>query len=272
MKVSKRASRAAPTKLGLKAGSTLKVEDGIKALVTKSANDAAIVIAEHLGGSEANFAANMTIKARAIGMTHTTFRNASGLPDMQQRTTARDMAVLSERLIQDFPQYYSYFQTPGMKWGKRYAANHNRLLGQVEGVDGIKTGYTNASGYNLASAVMRDGRRVIAVVLGGETASSRDNQMAYLIENAYLTLAKRGMLNEGSSTASLATLPLNKTTVDLKNGSLRVQATTTDQIQYTAPAPAGSQVVGGGALGAPLNNGSPGQQMIDQFSEQTGLF
>ncbi len=270
MKVSKRASRAAPTKLGLKAGSTIKVEDAIKALVTKSANDAAIVIAEHLGGTESNFATKMTQRAHALGMAHTTFRNASGLPDMQQRTTARDIAVLSEKLIQDYPQYYSYFQTPGMKWGKRYAANHNRLLGQVEGVDGIKTGYTNASGYNLASAVMRDGRRVIAVVLGGETASSRDNQMAYLIENAYLTIAKRGSI-VGPGSATLTTLPMNKTTVDLKTGALRVQTTTSDQIQYTAPAPAGSQALSGGSLGAPLNN-SPGQQMIDQFGEQTGLF
>jgi D-alanyl-D-alanine carboxypeptidase len=277
MKVSKKASRAAPTKLGLKAGGTITVESAIKALVTKSANDAAIVIAERLGGSESNFAANMTVKARKIGMSNTAFYNASGLPDMRQKTTARDMAVLSEKLIQDFPQYYHYFQTPGMQWGKRYASNHNRLLGNVEGVDGIKTGYTNASGYNLASAVMRDGRRVIAVVLGGETAQSRDNQMAYLIENAYLTLNKRG---PASSTATLATLPLTKATPNFTTGTLAASTAITDQIQYSSPAPSGAAAASGSALGvalgskssgAPLDT-SPGQQMIEQFSESTGLF
>ncbi len=212
MTVSRFASRQAPSKLGLKAGATIRVDDAIRAIVTKSANDVAVVLAEKLGGTEAWFAAKMTAKAHAMGMKNTHFVNASGLPDPRQRTTARDMAVLSEKLLADFPQYYSYFQTPGMSWGKRYARNHNRLLGQVDGVDGIKTGFTNASGYNLASSVVRDGRRLVAVVLGGTTAAARDAQVAYLIESAYASLSGK----PGVATATA--LPVTRVAVDVSSG------------------------------------------------------
>ncbi len=187
--VSKAASRAQPSKLGLKSGSTIKVEDAIRALVTKSANDVAIVIAEKLGGgSEAKFVAKMNAKAKELGMLNTTFRNASGLPDRKQVTTARDMAKLAEAVYIDHKNRYNYFSLSSFSWGKRKYMNHNELLRRVDGVDGIKTGFTNASGYNLMASAERGGRRVIAVMLGGSTGRSRDAHVADLIEAAYLEL------------------------------------------------------------------------------------
>ena len=186
--VSKAASRAQPSKLGLKSGSTIKVEDAIRALVTKSANDVAIVLAEKLGGTEAKFALKMNAKARELGMLNTTFRNASGLPDKKQVTTARDMAKLGEAMYMDHKNRYNYFALTSFTWGKRKYMNHNELLRKVDGVDGIKTGFTNASGYNLMASAERDGRRVIAVMLGGKTGRSRDAHVADLIEAAFMDL------------------------------------------------------------------------------------
>lgn len=187
--VSKAASRAQPSKLGLKAGSTIKVEDAIRALVTKSANDVAIVVAEKLGGgSEAKFVAKMNAKAKELGMNATTFRNASGLPDKRQVTTARDMARLAEAIYLDHKKRYNYFALSSFSWGKRKYMNHNELLRRVEGVDGIKTGFTNASGYNLMASAERDGRRVIAIMLGGTTGKSRDAHVRDLIEAAFLEI------------------------------------------------------------------------------------
>jgi D-alanyl-D-alanine carboxypeptidase len=150
-------------------------------LVTKSANDSAAAIAEHLGGSEEGFARLMTAKARQLGMTGTVFRNASGLPDAAQHSTARDMARLGIALREHFPQYYKYFAARSFTYGKHRMANHNRLLGRIKGVDGIKTGYTRASGFNLVSSVQVGGRSIVAVVMGGQTGRSRDNKMAELI-------------------------------------------------------------------------------------------
>ena len=166
--VSRRAAGQAPSRLGLKAGQTITVEQAILALVTKSANDAATAVAEAIGGTELRFAEIMTRRARAIGMTSTTFRNASGLPDSRQVTTARDMATLSRALWRDFPQYYPYFSRERFTYRGRVIANHNNLLRSYAGADGIKTGYIRASGYNLAASAVRDGRRVIGVVLGGK--------------------------------------------------------------------------------------------------------
>ncbi|KAF0231022.1 MAG: putative D-alanyl-D-alanine [Beijerinckiaceae bacterium] len=181
--VSREAASQAPSKLGLRPGETISVEDAIKALVTKSANDIAVVVAEAIGGDEDRFAAMMTRKARAIGMSRTTFRNASGLPNPGQITTARDLVTLG-RVIQDrFPRYYPYFGTRMFTYEGRGHRNHNRLLGQVEGVDGIKTGYTRASGFNLLTSAKADGRHLITVVLGGRSGRSRDAQVAGLIEN-----------------------------------------------------------------------------------------
>ncbi len=182
MDVSTRASVQAPTKLGLRPGQTLMVEDAIKALVTKSANDAAVVIAEALGGSEDQFAIQMTRKARALRMSRTVYKNASGLPNSDQVTTARDQALLGLAIQDRFPRYYRYFSTESFAYRGVRMANHNRLLGRVEGVNGIKTGYTNASGFNLVSAVQRGDRRLVAVVLGGASGGARDAKMRSLIE------------------------------------------------------------------------------------------
>jgi D-alanyl-D-alanine carboxypeptidase len=181
MEISEHASIQAPTKLGLRPGDTLKVEDAIKGLVTKSANDAAVVIAETLGGSEENFAAMMTRKARALGMRNTFYHNASGLPDDLQKTTARDQALLGMAIQNRFPKYYRYFSLPSFVYRGHALRNHNHLLGSVDGVDGIKTGYTRASGFNLITSVRRGGRHIVAVVLGGSSAGSRDARMRNLI-------------------------------------------------------------------------------------------
>src|ERR1700745_2575744 len=182
MSVSERASEQDPTKLGLRPGQTLKVEDAIKGLVTRSANDAAVVIAEAIGGDEDDFAALMTRKAHALGMTKTTYRNASGLPNDEQVTTARDQSILGRAIQEHFPVYYRYFQTRTFSFHGQSIGNHNHLLGTVDGVDGIKTGYTEASGYNLVTSVHRNGRYLVAVVLGGATGGSRDERMRQLIE------------------------------------------------------------------------------------------
>lgn len=188
MTVSKAASRAQPSKLGLKSGTTIKVEDAIRALVTKSANDVAIVIAEKIGGTEAKFVARMNAKAKELGMLNTTFRNSSGLPDRLQVTTARDMARLGEAIYMDHKDRYNYFSLTSFTWNNRKHLNHNELLKSVEGVDGIKTGFTNASGYNLMASASRDGRRVMAVMMGGTTGKSRDRHVADLIEAAFLEI------------------------------------------------------------------------------------
>src|SRR5882757_802656 len=182
MPVSEEASSQAPTKLGLKPGETLKVEDAIKGLVTKSANDAAVVIAEALGGTEDEFARAMTRKARALGMKNTTYRNANGLPNDEQITSARDQALLGIAIQERFPKYYRYFSTPSFVYRGNAMRNHNRLLGKVEGVDGIKTGFTRDSGFNLVTSVKRGPRFIVAVVLGGRSGASRDAKMRDLIE------------------------------------------------------------------------------------------
>jgi D-alanyl-D-alanine carboxypeptidase len=181
--ISTRAALQHPTKLGLKANQTINVEDAIKGLVTKSANDAAVVVAEAIGGSEEEFAKLMTLKARALGMTSTTYVNASGLPALEQITTARDQAVLGRAIQHRFPDYYQYFATPNFHYKGVEMHNHNALLRQVKGVDGIKTGHTEASGYNLVSSVRRDEKHIVAVVLGGTSNAARDARMRQLIED-----------------------------------------------------------------------------------------
>ena len=188
--VSSHAAAQPPSNLRLSAGDTITVESAVYALVTKSANDVAAVVAERLGGSESRFATLMTTKAKSLGMYNTTFRNASGLPDTQQTSTARDMAILAEHLLDDHGEYYFYFSTMDFKWGGTSYGNHNNLLGEVAGVDGIKTGYTRASGFNLMASAKRDNRRVIAVMFGGSTSKSRDAHVTDLIEAAYRSFAE----------------------------------------------------------------------------------
>ena len=179
--MSSRCAAMAPSKLGIRPGQTIDVEDGIKALVTKSANDVACAFGDNLEGSESAFADRMTRKARAIGMSRSVFRNASGLPNSEHVTTARDLVTLGRAIQDRFPRYYGYFGTRVFAWGRQRIGNHNRLLGRVEGVDGIKTGYTNASGFNLLSSVKSNGRSIVAVVMGGRTGASRDAHMQQLI-------------------------------------------------------------------------------------------
>ncbi len=179
--VSQHASEQSPTKLGLKPGQNLAVEDAIKGVVTKSANDAAVTIAENLGGDEDGFAKLMTQQAQALGMSRTTYVNASGLPNDDQITTARDQALLGRAIQERFPQYYKYFSTRSFTYHGEAMGNHNHLLGSVEGVDGIKTGFTRASGFNLVTSVHRDGRFIVAVVLGGHSSFERDAHMRELI-------------------------------------------------------------------------------------------
>ena len=192
LQVSEHASEQAPTKLGLKPGQTIAVEDAIKGVVTKSANDAAVVIAENLGGSEEAFATQMTQKAHALGMSRTTYVNASGLPDDEQITTARDQALLGRAIQDRFPRLYRFFSTTTFSFHGRTIRGHNHLLGSVAGVDGIKTGYTLASGFNLMTSVHRDGRFIVGVVLGGRSAFERDAHMRALIDsNIRLASARR---------------------------------------------------------------------------------
>ena len=181
MPVSQHAADQDPTKLNLRAGQTIRVEDAIKGLVTRSANDAAVVIAEAIAGDEDDFAAMMTRKARALGMTRTVYRNANGLPNDEQVTTARDQATLGRAIQERFPRYYRYFSTTSFTWRGEQIRNHNHLLGSVEGVDGIKTGYTRASGFNLVTSIRRGNRHLIGVVLGGRSSGSRDAIMRNLL-------------------------------------------------------------------------------------------
>jgi D-alanyl-D-alanine carboxypeptidase len=185
LKVSRRAAGQTPSKIGLKRGSRITVEKAIIAVAVKSANDAATVLAEAMGESEFEFALRMTETARSLGMKSTRFRNASGLPNRRQRTTARDMALLSKALIDEFPQYYHYFSIPSFKWGKRTHRSHNRLLAKYKGMDGLKTGYIRASGFNIATSAVKGDRRLIAVVLGGRTAKKRDSKVAFLMNVSF---------------------------------------------------------------------------------------
>ncbi|MBN9063701.1 MAG: D-alanyl-D-alanine carboxypeptidase [Rhizobiales bacterium] len=183
MRVSARAAAQPPTKLGLQPGETITVEDAIRGMVTKSANDASVVVAETIAGSEEAFAEQMTRRARALGMARTSFYNAHGLPNSPPNiTTARDLVTLGRAIQDRFPKYYQYFATRSFDFNGTRVVGHNRLLGRVEGVDGIKTGYTRASGFNILTSARTDGRHVVGVVLGGRSGRARDVQMASLIE------------------------------------------------------------------------------------------
>lgn len=183
--VSRWGSVQAPSKLGLVQGQAVAVRDLILGIVTKSANDAAVTVAENMAGSESAFAERMTQKAHALGMTHTVYRNASGLPNPAQLTTARDLSRLALALYRDFPKEYAYFATEEFTYNGVIHANHNHLMQSFEGMDGIKTGYIRASGFNLAASAVRDNRRLIGVVMGGLTAHARDNEMAHLLNTAF---------------------------------------------------------------------------------------
>ena len=183
--ISANAARKPASKLYLRAGETIDVDTAIRALVVKSANDVATGVAEKLAGSEAAFARRMTAKGRQLGLRATVFTNASGLPDPKMRTTARDMATLSLALRRDFPQYYNYFSLTSFDHKGKRITGHNKLLDQVAGADGIKTGYIRASGYNVATSVRRSGKSVVAVVMGGDSGRARDAHMAQLLSVSF---------------------------------------------------------------------------------------
>ncbi|HEX3500637.1 MAG TPA: D-alanyl-D-alanine carboxypeptidase [Stellaceae bacterium] len=205
--VSTHAASRAPSKLGLIPGDSVAVRDLILALVTKSANDAASVVAEGLGGSENAFAERMTQKAHKLGMKNTVFHNASGLPDLLNRTTARDLATLARALYRDFPDHYHYFSTREFVYHGTVHANHNHLMSSFQGMDGIKTGYINASGFNLAASAKRDNRRLIGVVMGGESARTRDAHMAQLLNDAFASRRSDVMVAKAEEPADAEVTP-----------------------------------------------------------------
>jgi len=196
IRISRKAASMVPSKLGLPAGSSIRVQDAISALVTKSANDIAVAVGEHIGGSERNFARMMTAKARAIGMGSTTFVNASGLHDRRQISTARDMAKLGRYSVYRYPKYYRYFSKTSFKYRGKTYRNHNKLLGHYNGVDGIKTGYVNASGFNLVASAERNGRRIIGVVFGGRSSKSRNDHMVKLLDRGFSKVGQIRVANK----------------------------------------------------------------------------
>jgi D-alanyl-D-alanine carboxypeptidase len=190
LRVSRRAAAQPPTKLGLLPGRTILVRDAILALATQSANDVAVVVAEALAGSEGAFAVRMTAKARSLGMRRTTFRNASGLHHPQQKTTARDMALLGRALLRDFPRRYPIFATRAFRYGSAHYGNHNRLLGMYRGMDGIKTGYTSEAGFNLVASAKREDRRILGVVMGSPSSPARNALMVRMLDEGFRNVPK----------------------------------------------------------------------------------
>ncbi len=227
--ISRHAAVQAPTKLGLEPGDTIRVEDAIKAIVTRSANDIAVAVAESIGGDEASFAEMMTRKAHALGMTRTHYENASGLPNDDQVTTAHDLALLGRAIQDRFPRYYRYFSTRVFYYAGTVSPNHNHLLDRVEGMDGIKTGYTRASGFNLLTSVKRDGHYIVAVVMGGSSAASRDRTMAGLIERE---------IDEGATVrtaAAISEAPVAVASLERREREVEPAPTQTPTAQVPAP-------------------------------------
>ncbi|MGI4850565.1 MAG: serine hydrolase [Janthinobacterium lividum] len=215
--ISKKAASQSPSKLGVPAGGVITVRDALLSLMTRSANDVAVAVAETVSGSEEAFVDRMNQRARSLKMTRTLFKNPSGLPNSQQVTSAYDMALLSRSLLQQFPVYYRFFKTKTFEYKGQKIHNHNKLLGKIEGLDGIKTGFVCASGFNIATSAIRQGRRLIGVVMGGETAKWRDRRISQLLETSFLKLPHQPMNNlvfESTQNAEIdlvqvATQPLN---------------------------------------------------------------
>jgi D-alanyl-D-alanine carboxypeptidase len=191
--VSPHAASMAPSKLGLRPGETIMVNDAMQAIAVHSANDMAVAMAEKIGGSESRFAAMMTLKARELGMSNTHYDNASGLPDPRQISSARDIAILCRAILRDYPQYYHLFSERSFTYAGHFMENHNHLLGRTPGVDGFKTGYIGASGFNLAASAVRDNRRIVVVVLGGSSTAARDAHVADLFDAGFEVLGRRAM-------------------------------------------------------------------------------
>lgn len=203
LKVSNVAAGRSPSKLGVKAGETITVDNAIKAVIVKSANDCATVLAEHFSKSEADFAVLMTQTAKKLGMNHTVFKNASGLPNSQQKTTARDMSKLAMAVYHHFPQYYKWFAMKNFKYKGQTVTGHNHLLNTFSGADGMKTGYTAASGYNIITSAKRNGKRVIAVTMGHKYLNERDKKAALMMDKGLIELKKPGQIDVAALTKSI---------------------------------------------------------------------
>lgn len=219
--VSRRAANMAPSRLGLRPGEKIKIKDAVMALIVKSANDCAVVLAEGLGYSEENFAKTMTKVARELGMKNTTFRNASGLPNKQQKTTARDMALLGAAMYHHFPQYYKLFSAKKFTYKNQTIYTHNHLLKTFDGADGMKTGFTNAAGFNIVTSAERNGKRVIAVTMGHNTARMRDKTVAQLMNQGLKKLALNSQVAESKMYADISAAPKAEKTQN--NKQIRTQ-------------------------------------------------
>ncbi|OYQ36549.1 D-alanyl-D-alanine carboxypeptidase [Niveispirillum lacus] len=270
--VSRHASNMEPSKLGLRPGDSITTEQCIQALVTKSANDCAVVLAEALGGTEQNFARMMTDRARQLGMSRTTFRNASGLPNAGQLSTARDFARLSQSLIYDHAKYYHYFAISSFTYKGVVHRSHNRLMARYEGMDGMKTGYIRASGFNLASSAVRDGRRLIGIVFGGQTGTWRDNHMADLLDDAFNGRREAPMLVASNQSKPAKTKPRAKQTAPET-----MVAAVSDSIIGTAnAAPAVASVPASRAGGkwaiqvGAFNDKAQSQRAVNQATQKAG--
>jgi len=253
MPVSMHAARQAPSKLGLSPGQTIHVDDAILGLVTKSANDAAVVVAEFLGGTEPEFASAMTRKARDLGMSRTIFRNASGLPIAGQWSTPRDMAVLARALIRNHAREYHYFSTREFEYAGQIIPTHNHLLGSYPGADGIKTGYIASSGFNLVASAKRDGHRIIGVVFGGNSVRDRDRQMVALLdvgfahEHGGTPAAAAIALQQAEDATTADSAPASEAEAEDSQVTAVMQSLATNAPAGTPSGPASPQpIVGGG--------------------------
>ena len=275
MPVSEHASEQAPTKLDLRPGQTIAVEDAIKGLVTRSANDAAVVIAEAIAGDEDDFAKLMTRKARALGMVRTVYRNASGLPDDDQVTTARDQATLGRAIQDRFPRYYRYFSTSAFNYHGHSIRNHNHLLGSVEGVDGIKTGYTRASGFNLVTSMRRGNRHLVGVVMGGRSGGSRDAIMRNLLaENLEKAASKRTVAaiterNPSDANADVAEADADSRPTQTVQVQGAVQAVSPEPSARTTTSPSRPSVIAAATAAVPPAQARPEPALLTSGVIQT---
>ncbi|MBG7615202.1 SPOR domain-containing protein [Brevundimonas sp. BAL450] len=267
--VSPRAASQPPSKLGLAAGQRISVDDAIRSLAVRSANDIAVAIAEHVGGSEARFAAMSTLRAQELGMTQTRFVNPHGLPDSRQISSARDLAILSRAVMRDYPQYYHYFGQHHWVYNGRQYGNTNGLLHSGNGYDGIKTGFTNASGYNLAASAVRDGRRIITVVLGGRSSRTRNDHVAELMNTGFeverrraagesIQVAQAFFESRGYGVGSAASGPVQYASVETFGSDSQPETSTA--VAFTSAPADTSRVTSSSPSFTAALNGAPSQQ------------
>lgn len=273
IKISSYAARQPASKLGLRSGSTIKVETAIEALVIKSANDVASAVAEHVSGSEVAFARRMTRTARDLGMRSTSFRNASGLPNSRQVTTARDMAKLAQRLRQDFPQFQPYFEQTSFDWNGRTYRSHNKVTMYYKGATGLKTGYTRASGYNLATTAERDGHKLVGVVLGGRSGATRDRHMRDILTNAFAAIKSRpSRIKTAYVRTPVPGLKPGLTSVTLASASLDPDFVTADDLNFQVLAQAVSTLDVVADAGEEIGQGDTDADDPRDWSVQIGAY